>query len=95
MSDENGSIQITVVNVGHARQITVEQGSTVADALELAGIDPDSAIRFRGEAIGSDEAVSLILTPGEVVSAGPPNLSHGLTACEVDELAQVLADALG
>lgn len=76
MSD-NGTIQITVVNVGHARQITVEEGSTVADALVLAGIDPDSAIRFRGEALDSGEAVSLVLAPGEVVSAGPPNLSHG------------------
>lgn len=84
MSDEtngstepNGSMQITVVNVGTPRTITVEAGASVADALSAAGVDPESAIRFRGETINSQTAVELVLTPGEVVSAGPPHLSHG------------------
>lgn len=73
----NGSIQITVVNVGSPRTITVPEGSSVADALEAAGVDSQSAIRFRGETLDSSATVELILSPGEVISAGPPNLSHG------------------
>lgn len=69
-------MQITLVKFGQPETIDVPEGTTVAQALEAHDIDPDSAIRFRGETVSGSE-LSVVLAPGEVVVAAPPDIAHG------------------
>ena len=69
-------MQINLIKFGEAETLTVEEGTTLADALRDAGVDPDATIRFRGETV-SGEATEVVLAPGDTVVAAPPSVDHG------------------
>lgn len=69
-------MEITLVKFGEAETISVPEGSTLAEALEAAGVDSDATIRLRGESV-SGEGLDIVLAPGETVVAAPPRVDHG------------------
>lgn len=70
-------MQINVVKFGQAETLDVPEGSTVAEVLEQAGIDPDATVRFRGETVEGENREILAVLAGETVVAAPPQVAHG------------------
>lgn len=70
-------MEVTVVNFGNAQKIEVPEGATLSEALEEAGVDPASTIRFQGQTIDGEERQLVALTGGESIIAGAPEVSHG------------------
>ena len=70
-------MEVTILEFGTPKTVTVEEGASLADALEAAGVDSDAAIRFQGSAVSGDEAREIVLVPGATVVATPPDVDHG------------------
>lgn len=69
--------QVTIVKFGAAQTLDIEEGTTLAEALEEAGIDPTATVRFRGESVEGEQRDLIALVGGENVVVTPPAVNHG------------------
>jgi sulfur carrier protein ThiS len=67
---------INVLKFGQGTTVEVDEGGTVRDALEAAGIDADATIRFRGQTLDGED-LDVVLVPGDTIVAAPPSVDHG------------------
>lgn len=79
MADEQTqeAVEVTVVKFGQPQTVEVPEGSTLSEVLEEAGVDPDSAVRFRGETVNGEAREIVGVLAGETILTGPPEVSHG------------------
>lgn len=70
-------VEVTVVKFGQPQTVEIPEGATLSEVLEEAGVDPQSAVRFRGETVDGEERSIIGVLAGETILTGPPQVSHG------------------
>lgn len=77
MTDAAEGTIVNLVQFGRTQPVTVPAGSSVAEVLAEAGVDPESTIRLRGETVDGSQRELIGVTGGESIVVAPAEVAHG------------------
>lgn len=70
-------MRVNVVKFGSTDTVEVPSGATLAEVLDVARVDANSNIRYRGQTVAQESLASTTVTEGATVVVAPPQVKHG------------------